>query len=178
MLSRARPPHPSGGCRFLPDRWLSDLRQARERSPRERGFHHPRSVEDAGDAEVVLLPPDRAERRTMAAFTSSPNLDEHFTHALFFFTDGTAPSLAADVHAEGTGEKDPTMGLLMADKWSPQVTAISAGIEARLVLDLITQASDRRGFFQAAARTQTRRIRYYPRRKSARADRRRPADSG
>ena len=107
---------------------------------------------EGGDAEVVLLPPDRAERRTLAAFTSSPNLNEHFTHALFFFTDGTAQSLAESIRAEGGREKDPAVGLLMAEKWAPTITAVSGGLETRLVLDLFTPASERRGFFQATLR--------------------------
>src|SRR5450756_942426 len=30
---------------------------------------------DGGDGEVILLPPDRAERRSLAAFIDAPNLD-------------------------------------------------------------------------------------------------------
>src|SRR5262245_48914694 len=33
---------------------------------------------EGGDGEVLLLPPDRAERRSLAVYTNSPNLDEHF----------------------------------------------------------------------------------------------------
>src|SRR5215472_9810468 len=33
---------------------------------------------EGGDAEVLLLPPNRAERQSLAAFTGSPNLEEHF----------------------------------------------------------------------------------------------------
>ena len=38
---------------------------------------------EGGDGEVILLPPDRAERRSLAAFIHSPNLDEHFRTAIF-----------------------------------------------------------------------------------------------
>src|SRR6185369_10737997 len=34
-----------------------------------------------GDGEVIILPPDRAERRSLSAFTDSPNLDEHIKAA-------------------------------------------------------------------------------------------------
>src|SRR5881227_427998 len=30
---------------------------------------------EGGDGEVMLLPPDRAERRSLAAYTETPNLD-------------------------------------------------------------------------------------------------------
>src|SRR3954464_918847 len=36
---------------------------------------------DGGDGEVILFPPDRAERRSLAAFANAPNLDEHFREA-------------------------------------------------------------------------------------------------
>src|SRR6266481_1851125 len=41
---------------------------------------------EGGDGEVILLPPDRAERRSLASYIDSPNLDEHFKTALFLFT--------------------------------------------------------------------------------------------
>src|SRR5690242_19096283 len=41
---------------------------------------------EGGDAEIMLLPPDHAERRALASYTKSPNLDEHFHTAVFFFT--------------------------------------------------------------------------------------------
>jgi len=44
---------------------------------------------DAGDAEIMLLPPQRSERASLASFTNRPNLDEHFGSALFLFTDET-----------------------------------------------------------------------------------------
>ncbi|MBV8818265.1 MAG: hypothetical protein JO022_07890, partial [Acidobacteriaceae bacterium] len=37
---------------------------------------------EGGDAEVLLLPPRRSERLSLASFTDSPNLDEHFRSAL------------------------------------------------------------------------------------------------
>ena len=42
---------------------------------------------EGGDAEVLMLPPDRAERHSLAAHTGAPNLDEHFKTAIFLFTD-------------------------------------------------------------------------------------------
>src|SRR5215472_6512196 len=31
-----------------------------------------------GDGEILLLPPNLAERRALVSYTGSPNLDEHF----------------------------------------------------------------------------------------------------
>src|ERR1700683_1516898 len=38
---------------------------------------------DGGDGEVILMPPSRAERSSLASYTGSPNLDEHFRAAMF-----------------------------------------------------------------------------------------------
>src|SRR5438132_4640843 len=35
-----------------------------------------------GDAEVLALPPNKSERLSLAGFTGSPNLNEHFQAAL------------------------------------------------------------------------------------------------
>src|SRR5436305_644052 len=42
---------------------------------------------DGGDGEILLLPPDRSERKSMAAYAGAPNLNEHFAQAAFIFTD-------------------------------------------------------------------------------------------
>ena len=42
-----------------------------------------------GDAEVLALPPTKSERQSLASFTGSPNLNEHFQVAAFLFTDQT-----------------------------------------------------------------------------------------
>ena len=44
---------------------------------------------DAGDAEVVAMPPNRGERLSLVSFTGSPNLDEHFRAGLMVFSDET-----------------------------------------------------------------------------------------
>ena len=48
---------------------------------------------EAGDADLVLIPPNRSERASLAKFTGSPTLDEHFKAAAFVFTDGTGDRL-------------------------------------------------------------------------------------
>ncbi len=48
---------------------------------------------DAGDGEVLVLPTTRGERASLASFAKSPNLDEHFSSAVFFFADDTAKEL-------------------------------------------------------------------------------------
>ena len=50
---------------------------------------------DAGDAEILLMPPTRGERLSLATFAGSPNLEEYFNTAVFIFTDGTGEDLLA-----------------------------------------------------------------------------------
>lgn len=53
--------------------------------------------EEAGDAELVLMPPRPSERASLAAHTGSPNLDEHFSLAVFLFSDSTEQQVAQRV---------------------------------------------------------------------------------
>src|SRR5271154_1307281 len=48
---------------------------------------------EGGDGEVLLLPPYRGERQSLALVTQSANLDEHFQAALMIFTDGSSQLL-------------------------------------------------------------------------------------
>jgi hypothetical protein len=102
---------------------------------------------DGGDAEVLLLPPDRSERRSMATYTGAPNLSEHFTQAAFIFTDDTARSLLEQVRTT-EARKVPDLGAVMMDRWNSVVTNLLGGFESRIVLDIL-KPGPRRGFFEA-----------------------------
>jgi peptidase M1-like protein len=52
---------------------------------------------EAGDAEILVLPPTRSERAALASFTKTPNLDEHLQSAVFFFADDTAKELQSQL---------------------------------------------------------------------------------
>lgn len=102
---------------------------------------------EGGDAEILLIPPHRSERRSLASFAHSPTLDEHFRTALLLFSDGSGEELFKD--AGDAGRKSLEMGALMKDRWTPLAHNISAGFEVRLVQDLLSP--DRSlGFFFAA----------------------------
>jgi hypothetical protein len=106
---------------------------------------------EGGDAEVLLLPPNRSERKSLAGYTGSPNLDEHFTNAVFLFTEVEARGLAAQIHAKGEAKNSPEVGALLADQWSSVVANISGSYESRMVLDLLDQGTQQpqHGFFRA-----------------------------
>ncbi len=92
---------------------------------------------EGGDAEVLMLPPNRSERKSLAGYTGSPNLDEHFTNAVFLFTEAKARELAGQMR----GKAEPEVGALLADQWSPVVANITGSYESRMVLDLLSGAA-------------------------------------
>ncbi len=104
---------------------------------------------DAGDAEVLLLPPSRSERMSMAIFTDSPNLEEHFNGAAMVFSDATAQELLAQIRANPVPKKSAELGNAIADQWNSVLRNLSGSFETTLVHDLLS--SDRKsGFFYMA----------------------------
>jgi hypothetical protein len=103
---------------------------------------------DGGDAEVLLLPPDRSERKSMAGYAGAPNLNEHFTQAAFIFTDDTARSILEQIKA-GDAKKYPDIGALLETRWGQIVANLMSGFESRIVLDLVTLGASKGGFFEA-----------------------------
>ena len=102
---------------------------------------------DGGDGEILLMPPDRSERKSMAAYIGSPNLNEHFEQGAFLFTDDTAKSLLEQIQASGA-KKAPEFAAVMNDRWSRIVANLMTSFEARIVLDLLTPGG-RGGFVEA-----------------------------
>ena len=103
-----------------------------------------------GDGEILALPPDRGERQSLATFTRSPNLDEHFRVAAMLFTDRTYRDLMAQIGENPANRKSPEMGLTLAPEWSATVRNLAASFESRLALDLLSGPREPRAFFFAA----------------------------
>ena len=102
---------------------------------------------EAGDAEVLLMPPVRSERLSLANFTDSPNLNEHFKAAVLLFSDGTAAELLGRI--QPSAKKSPEMGALIADQWTSVLRNLSDSFETRLVFDLLAGGHNP-GFFYLA----------------------------
>jgi hypothetical protein len=105
---------------------------------------------EAGDGEVLLLPPDRSERRSLTMYTGSPNLDEHIDAAVLLFGDATYGDLMRQITANEFNRPKPEMGAMMAEQWTPVVRNLASSFEARLVLDLLTPRKWQQGCFVAA----------------------------
>jgi hypothetical protein len=100
---------------------------------------------EGGDGEVIVLPPTRSERQSLARFVSSPNLDEHLRSGFFVFADGTAEELMARIESEGVGRKVPEMGAALASQWSSVAANIEGTMALRLVQDVLAPARPGRG---------------------------------
>ena len=107
--------------------------------------------EEAGDADLLLLPPTRSERSSLAKFTGSPTLDEHFKAAAFVFTDGTGDQLFAQIEGNSSAKKSPDMGNLMAGRWTTVLADLVASFETRVVYDILSDRSDSGLFYMAVS---------------------------
>ena len=90
---------------------------------------------DGGDAELMVFPPHTSERMSLAQFTKSPNLDEHFIASVFLFTDHTGEELLDSVKE---AKKDPAAGLVLKGQFDGVVRNIAQSYEMRLVYDLLS----------------------------------------
>lgn len=103
---------------------------------------------EGGDGEVLLLPPFRGERQSLARFTQSPNLDEHFHAAILLFTDGSGEQLLEQA-ARRSARRAPEIAPVIAEQFGPTLSNIEEGFELRLVRDLLTPRASRRGLLFA-----------------------------
>jgi hypothetical protein len=109
---------------------------------------------EGGDAEVLLLPPDRSERRSLARHTGTPNLDEHFTAAIFLFTDAGFRDILARLRSGAEARKTPDIGALLADHWNATLGNVMGSFESRMVLDLLNRSGEK-GFFESLIQGKT-----------------------
>jgi hypothetical protein len=103
-----------------------------------------------GDAEVLVMPPSRAERMSLASYAKVPNLDEHFRSAVLVFTDETYAELMKQIQARGAPRKSPERGVLLADQWNPVIRNFVSSFQIRLVKDLLGENRRQNGFFYTA----------------------------
>ncbi|MBZ5515016.1 MAG: hypothetical protein LAN62_09275 [Acidobacteriia bacterium] len=89
----------------------------------------------AGDGEVLLMPADAAERRSLAQFTNSPILEEQFTSAYLRFTDQTARELLTLVRRPEP--EDFEFPESFAPQWNPLVERLNPSYSPRILVDLL-----------------------------------------
>jgi hypothetical protein len=101
---------------------------------------------EGGDAEVLLLPPNAAERRSLASFTQSPTLNEHFRSAILLFSDASGKELAEIIREAGSKKSDE-MGTLLASRFDSMLRNFTSSFEIRLVQDIFGKRKPEEGFF-------------------------------
>lgn len=101
---------------------------------------------EAGDAEVISLPPLSAERASLARFTKSPNLDEHFTSALLFFADNTAEDLLRQIH-EHPLHPAPDLAADLGAHFDEGLRNSAAEIEVRITQSILDRHTLANSFF-------------------------------
>jgi hypothetical protein len=107
---------------------------------------------EGGDADLLLIPPTRSERSSLAKFTNSPTLEEHFKAAAFIFTDGTGDQLLTQLrNPAAAAKKSPDMGGLIADHWSSVLANLVASFETRVVYDILSDRRDNGLFYMAVS---------------------------
>ncbi len=106
--------------------------------------------EDLEDAELVMIPPNRMERKSLASFTGSPTLSEHFRSAAFLFTDGTGERWFEELSKSQTAKKSPERGVLVAERWNGTIRNLSASLGTRIMEDTLNGAGVAKGFYFAA----------------------------
>lgn len=91
---------------------------------------------EAGDAEIILMPPLRSERASLAFFSKTPNLDEHLHTAVFFFTDNTEREILDQI-TRGEVRTAPDMAGVLAERLNPVGRSIAAQIDVLLIEGLL-----------------------------------------
>jgi hypothetical protein len=105
---------------------------------------------EAGDAELLLIPPYRSERLSLASFTESPNLDEHFKATVMIFTDSTAAELESALASQG-GRKNAEMGAMLAESYTASLRNLVGSFQVRLVHDLLSSDPKSGMFYMGVA---------------------------
>lgn len=90
-----------------------------------------------GEGEVLLIPPDPVEKRSLARFTGAPVLNEKFSSALFRFTDDTYERLRESIANRESAE--PLHDPELVEKWDPVVGNLHGLYEMRVLADLLAE---------------------------------------
>ena len=101
---------------------------------------------EAGDGEIIAFPPIPAERASLARFANTPNLDEHFSSALFFFADGTAQELLKQIHAHPL-HPAPDLATTIGAAFDESLRRSASEIDVRIAQSILDRHRPSSGFF-------------------------------
>jgi len=98
-----------------------------------------------GEGEILLIPPDRVEKRSLGLFTKSAILEERFTSAFLRFND----DLAAQLEQYTRGEAPDPMAFV--EKWNSAVNSLSEADSLRLLTSFLNASQGPDGKLVTAA---------------------------
>ena len=104
---------------------------------------------EAGDGEVLLLPPNRDERQVLSTHTKAPNLNEHINEAIFFFSDDTAAELKEQMKANAWIHRDPARGAALAAQYGKMARSLIPPFATRMTVDLLNHPNEKNQYFAA-----------------------------
>jgi len=107
---------------------------------------------EGGDGELLVMPPTRGERLSLATFAGAPNLSEHFRFALMVFSDDTGNTLLEEIRKQPRVRHSPGRGVLLADSWNSVTNNMTRSFATRLVYDRLAERPLSEGFFYGAIR--------------------------
>lgn len=96
------------------------------------------ATESLQDGEVLLRPPDLGERTSLAHFTQSPNLDEHFRSAVLISTGSRLDQLHAKLSSDPDVKKIPELASLLGPQSDAMLRNLGASFQVRIVQDLLS----------------------------------------
>ena len=105
---------------------------------------------EGGDAEILVMPPNRSERLSLSSFAAAPNLDEHFQSAAFIFTDGTYAELVRLMGLHGGLRREPQHAAGLVASWDPVIRNLALSFQVHILKDLIVHTRPAGGFFYGA----------------------------
>lgn len=104
---------------------------------------------ETGDAEIVVMPPRPSERASLAAYTQTPNLDEHFSTAVFLFSDDTEAEVERNA-AELSLPKPPVPSQELIEKLNQALQGSESRVSIPLVETLLDAHRVQQGIFCGA----------------------------
>ena len=105
--------------------------------------------EPTDGGEVILFPPSKRERQSLARFTSQPVLNEKFRTAMMFFTDDTAEALRSALPKNEFNKLDLEAGRRLPELWDPVMKNLLRTVELAVLSDAVEGRDPQSGFFGA-----------------------------
>ena len=103
---------------------------------------------EAADAEVLIVPPQQAERASLASFTNTANIDEHITSAVLFFSDNTWDEILTQI-GQRTIRKAPELAAELNTQADPILQGASREIQTRIIAAALDEHPSDHGFLYA-----------------------------